>query len=668
MAAPTEQERMHTVECACCARPPADTLSHTVADDHHEPMDTSMGPLTFWQDARERLRSGKWLRIALGLAVFGISLVLSLDPQLRLALQTSAYVLVGWDVLGRALGDIRGGRLFNENFLMTVATLGALALGEFPEALAVMLFYEMGSFFEQIAVGHSNRSISALLQLRPDHATLLTADGPRQVNPEQVQVGEWVLIRPGERVPLDGTVVEGSSRLDLSSLTGESVPRRIEAGQPVYAGTTNLSGLLTVEVSKVYGQSTVARIFDLVRNAAARKAPAERFIARFARYYTPVVVLAAAALAVLPPAILPGASWKDWIYRALIFLVVSCPCALVISIPLSFFAGIGAASKRGILFKGSQYLEVMRNVDSVIFDKTGTLTEGVFKVQRIVSHIGDDRDLLELAARAEQHSSHPIARSILDAYGKPVTDKGILEYHEQSGGGIRCRIDGQLVLVGSAEFLDAAGVQAEQPAEIGKAVHVSRDGRYAGYLVIADGVKKDALQAIDELRSLGVRRTVMLTGDDRRIAEPLARELGLDQVETELMPEHKVDRYEEVARQKQTSGSVLFAGDGVNDAPVLARADVGVAMGGLGSQAALETADVVIMTDQPVKIAEAIRLSRRTGAVVRQNIVFALAVKSAVLLLGALGLASMWAAVFADIGVTVLAVLNAMRILRGARS
>mgnify|MGYP003362080398 CR=1 FL=1 len=604
------------------------------------------------------------VRIGAGAVLLVAAYLLPVEGWASLVAFLVPYAVVGWDVLWKAVRNILHGQVFDENFLMALATIGAFATGEYSEGVAVMLFYQVGEWFQRYAVGRSRRSIAALMDIRPDHANLVGPDGTaRQVDPDEVQVGDVILVKPGERVPLDGTVLEGNSMLDTAALTGESVPRRTAEGDTVISGCINGSGLLRVRVEKPYGESTVAKILDLVENAGEKKAKAENFITKFARWYTPAVVIAALALAVLPPMVL-GGGWADWVRRALIFLVISCPCALVISVPLSFFGGIGGASKRGILVKGGAYMEVLANARTVVFDKTGTLTKGVFSVTAVHPHEIDKTHLVELAALAESYSTHPIAVSLRAAYGKTPDAARVAGYEELSGRGVRARVDGRTVCVGNGRLMDEAGAQWHECHLTGTVAHVAVDGSYAGHIVISDEVKPDAAAAIAALKEAGVKKTVMLTGDAREVGEAVAKQLGIDEAYTQLLPADKVEHMERLLARQPKGEALAFVGDGVNDAPVLARADVGIAMGGIGSDAAIEAADVVLMDDKPSKLAEAVRISRRTLRIVHQNIAFALVVKALVLALGALGMATMWEAVFADVGVMVLAILNAMRALK----
>ena len=602
-------------------------------------------------------------RLIAAAILFAAAVLLPLTGWGRLAAFLIPYAVAGWDVLWRAVRNIAHGQVFDENFLMSLATVGALATGEYPEAVFVMVFYQVGELFQSYAVDQSRKSIAALMDIRPDYANI-EADGQlRQVDPEEVAVGDTIVIKAGERIPLDGVVLEGASNVDTAALTGESLPREVRPGDDVISGCVNLSGLLRVRVTRAFEESTVSKILDLVENASGRKAKAEHFITKFARYYTPIVVLAAAVLAFLPP-LFSSIGWVDSIQRALNFLVVSCPCALVISVPLSFFGGIGGASRDGILVKGGNYLEVLARTEVIVFDKTGTLTRGVFNVTAIHPDHCDEGQLLELAALAESYSDHPISRSLKEAYGKEIDASRVSGAEELSGRGVRATVDGRIICAGNDKLMEDIGVSWHPCHRVGTTVHVAADGVYLGHIVISDEVKPDAKEAISALKALGIRKTVMLTGDAQAVGEDVARRLGLDEVHTQLLPADKVDRVEDLLKEVSPKGALAFVGDGINDAPVLSRADVGIAMGGLGSDAAIEAADIVLMDDKPSKIAHAIAIARRTLSIVRQNIVFALAVKLLVLVLSALGLASLWAAVFADVGVSVIAILNAMRCLK----
>ncbi len=602
-------------------------------------------------------------RILAAALLFGAAMVVPSQGAVKLVLYLLPYAVIGWDVLWRAVRNIAHGQVFDENFLMALATVGAFLTGEYPEGVAVMLFYQIGELFQSCAVGRSRQSIAALMDIRPDYANILRDGKLEQVDPEDVTVGETIVVKPGERIPLDGTVLEGNSSLDTSALTGESIPRNAAPGDDVISGCINQSGLLRIQVTKAFEESTVSRILDLVENAGSKKARAENFITRFARYYTPAVVLGALVLAVVPPLVL-GGGWNQWIHRSLIFLVISCPCALVISVPLSFFGGIGGASRCGILVKGGNYLEALADTDMVVFDKTGTLTQGTFAVTGVYPREMTEEQLVELAALAESFSDHPISHSLRQACQTPVDSTRVSDSREISGKGIQAQVDGKTVCVGNAVLMEELGIRVEAGKQAGTVVHVAVDGCYGGSIIISDQVKPDAEQAIAELKKLGVRRTVMLTGDTREVGEAVASQLGLDEVHAQLLPADKVERVEELLKQKSSRGRLVFVGDGINDAPVLSRADIGIAMGGLGSDAAIEAADVVLMDDKLIKIADAIRISQRTLRIVRQNIIFALGVKGVVLLLGALGMANMWEAVFADVGVMIIAILNATRALK----
>ncbi|HIR57602.1 MAG TPA: cadmium-translocating P-type ATPase [Candidatus Gallacutalibacter pullicola] len=603
------------------------------------------------------------VRIIAAAVLLAAGYLIPAQGWVRLVVFLVPYAVIGWDILWKAVRNISHGQVFDENFLMALATVGAFFTGEFPEAVAVMLFYQIGELFQSYAVGKSRQSIASLMDIRPDYANLERDGKTEQVDPEEVAVGDVILVKPGEKIPLDGVVLEGDSMVNTSALTGESVPREAYPGSDVISGCINQNGLLRIRVTKEFGESTVAKILDLVENSSSKKAKAENFITKFARWYTPAVVIAAVLLAVVPPLILQG-GWNDWIHRALIFLVISCPCALVISVPLSFFGGIGGASRNGILVKGGNYLESLAHAETVVFDKTGTLTRGVFNVTAIHPNSFSEADLLELAALAESYSDHPISRSIREAYGKDPDLSRVTDVEELSGRGVRVRIDGKTVCAGNDKLMEETGVQWHPCHRVGTTVHIAVDGEYAGHIVISDEVKPDAVQAVSALKQQGISRTVMLTGDAKAVGESVAKELGLDEVHTELLPAGKVDCVEQLLKQKSAKGTLVFVGDGINDAPVLSRADIGIAMGAMGSDAAIEAADIVLMDDKPSKIADAIRIARKTLRIVTQNIVFALAVKGIVLLLGALGLANMWEAVFADVGVSVIAILNAMRALK----
>lgn len=589
-----------------------------------------------------------------------------LSAPVNFAVFLVPYLVIGWDIVYKAVRGIVNGQVFDENFLMTIATFGAFGVGEYSEAVAVMLFYQVGELFQSYAVSRSRQSIADLMDICPEYANLEKDGELVQTDPDDVEIGDIIVIKPGERVPLDGTVISGESMVDTSALTGESVPRRVETGSEIISGCINESGVLRVEVTKEFDDSTVARILELVENASSKKAQVENFITRFARYYTPAVVIAAALLAVVPPLAL-GAGFGPWIQRACIFLVISCPCALVISVPLSFFGGIGAASRNGVLVKGSNYLEALAQMDTIVFDKTGTLTKGEFKVTEIRPSGMSGEELLRLAALAEHYSNHPISLSIRDAYEKAggrMNLSSIGKNEEISGHGVRTEIDGSVVLAGNGRLMEAEGIAYEPCESIGTVVYLARDGVFAGTIVISDTVKEHAAQAIRDLKQAGVKRTVMLTGDRKAVGEAVAEKLRLDEVFTELLPADKVEQVERLLDGQAEGRKLAFVGDGINDAPVLTRADIGIAMGSMGSDAAIEAADVVLMDDDPARISVVVRISRKTLSIVKQNIVFALGVKALVLGLGAFGMANMWEAVFADVGVSVIAILNAMRALK----
>lgn len=603
-------------------------------------------------------------RIIIGAAVLATAVLLNLNNEwLQIALFIISYIIVGGDVVKRAVKNIFKGQVFDENFLMSIATIGAFFIGEYPEGVAVMLFYQVGELFQSYAVGKSRKSIASLMDIRPDYANVKKGDELVKVDPDEVQIGDIIVIKAGEKIPLDGKVIEGSSMIDTSALTGESVPREVEVGSDILSGCININGVITVEVTKEFGESTVSKILDLVENASSKKSNSEQFIAKFARYYTPVVVIIAVFLAIIPPLVIDGATFSDWIYRALAFLVVSCPCALVISIPLSFFGGIGGASKKGVLVKGSNYLEALAETEIVVFDKTGTLTKGVFNVQEIHPEGVSKEELLELTAHAESYSNHPISLSLKRAYSKEIDNGRISDVEEISGHGVIATVDGKKVMAGNIKLMKMMDIPYFKGELIGTIVHVAVNNKYIGYIVIADEVKEDSAQAIKELKAANIKQTVMLTGDNKSIGSKVAKELGLDKVYAELLPADKVEKLEELFSQKSKKGKLAFVGDGINDAPVLARADIGIAMGGLGSDAAIEAADVVIMTDEPSKIATSMKISKKTLKIAHQNIVFAIGIKIIVLILSAFGIATMWAAIFADVGVTIIAVLNAFRAL-----
>ena len=617
------------------------------------------------QESEEESNKSEIIRFAIGALIFGVATAMKFSNTVELLLYLASYILVGGEVILGALRNISKGQVFDENFLMSIATIGAFAIGEYPEGVAVMLFYQIGEMFQDMAVNRSRKSISALMDIRPDFANLKVNNDIKKVEPEEVKIGDIIVVKPGEKVPLDGKVIEGSSMIDTAALTGESVPREVGVGDNILSGVINKNGLLTIAVEKEFGDSTVAKILDLVQNASSKKAPTENFITKFARYYTPAVVFAALALAVIPPLVIEGATFSNWIYRALSFLVVSCPCALVISIPLGFFGGIGGASKNGILVKGGNYLEALNNVEMVVFDKTGTLTKGIFKVTEINPEKNISKDeLLACAAYAENYSNHPIATSIIREYNNEIIQDKIENHEEISGHGVKVILDGKEVLAGNYKLMNKENIDYKDVENIGTVVHVAINKKYAGYIVISDEVKEDSSKAIKDLKAVGVKKTVMLTGDNKTVGTKIAKELGLDEVHSELLPDQKVEKLEVLFKEKSPKGKIVFVGDGINDAPVLARADIGIAMGGVGSDAAIEAADVVIMTDEPSKIASAIKIAKKTRSIVMQNIVFALSVKLIILALVAIGMGTMWEAVFGDVGVALLAVLNAMRAMK----
>ncbi len=608
-------------------------------------------------------------KIIIAFILFALALIIKFkNVWVNNIIYILSYLIVGTEIIKKAIRNILRGKVFDENFLMTVATLGAFAIGEFPEAVAVMLFYQVGELFQSYAVDKSRKSISSLMNLRPDYANLSKGETIEKVSPEEIKIGDIIVVKPGEKVPLDGIVVEGESMLDTSALTGESVPRKIEVGEEILSGFINQNGLLKIKVTKEFGESTVNKILDLVENASSKKSKSENFITKFAKYYTPIVVIIAVVLAILPPLILKDQTFVAWLYRALSFLVVSCPCALVISIPLSFFGGIGGASKMGILIKGSNYLEALSKTEVVVFDKTGTLTKGVFEVQKVDSANTTNEELIRIAAHVESFSNHPIASSIKRAYNKDINNSLVTDTHEIAGQGIGANFEGKSILVGNEKLMQEKKINYKKCDEIGTAVYVAINNEYAGCILIADKIKDDSLKTIQELKKMGIHRNVMLTGDRKNIGEEVAKKLQIEKVYAELLPDEKVQKVEELLKQKSEKGKLIFVGDGINDAPVLAISDIGIAMGGLGSDAAIEAADAVIMTDEPSKIAKAIKLSKKTMRIVQENIIFAIFVKILVLILSALGISTMWEAVFADVGVSIIAIINSLRVLKGVQT
>ena len=612
-----------------------------------------------------RKMSKQLIKIIISLLLVVISLLLKFDTELYSnILYVIAYIIVGYDIVLKAVRNIFKGKVFDENFLMTVATIGAFCIGEFPEAVAVMLFYQIGELFQSYAVDRSRKSVASLMDIRSDYANVYREDEIERVDPDEVNIGEIILVKPGEKIPLDGIVVDGESMLNTQALTGESVPRKVTVNDEVLSGCINNDGILKIKVSKEFEESTVSKILDLVENTSSRKSKSENFISKFAKYYTPIVVIVSVALAVIPPLVIKEALFSDWLYRALSFLVVSCPCALVISIPLSFFGGIGAASKIGVLIKGSNYLEALASAEIVVCDKTGTLTEGVFKVQKIKAIGYSDDELLRYAAYAEGFSNHPISISLKQAYNKEINEKLVTETQEISGKGVLAKVDGKMVLVGNEKIMKEYNIKFQKSEETGTIVYVAINDEFAGTILIADKIKEDSYKAVKLFKNNNVKKVVMLTGDRDNISESVANELNLDEYHAELLPQDKVSWVEKLMTQKSSGGKLIFVGDGINDAPVLALSDIGVAMGGLGSDAAIEAADVVIMTDEPSKIASSVQISKKTMRIVKQNIVFAIAVKIGVLIFSAFGVSTMWEAVFADVGVSVLAIVNALRVLR----
>ena len=607
------------------------------------------------------------VRIIISFVLVVVFSQLPVEGYLRFGLFMIPYLIIGYDILKKAFKGIRNKQVFDENFLMAVATIGAILLGDYTEGTAVMLFYQIGELFQSYAVGRSRRNISELMDIRPDYANVENNGELEQVDPDEVAIGTIIVVQPGEKVPIDGVITEGTSTLNTSALTGESLPRSAKVGDEVISGCINMTGLLKIRTTKEFGESTVSKILELVENSSSRKSKSENFISKFAKYYTPAVCYGALALALLPPIVLlimgKPAMWGDWIYRALTFLVISCPCALVISIPLSFFAGIGGASNQGVLVKGSNYLETLAQTKYVVFDKTGTMTQGVFEVSGIHHNEMSDEKLLEYAALAECSSSHPISKSLQKAYGKPVDRNRVTDIEEISGNGVIAKVDGVSVAVGNAKLMKKLGIAYQECHHVGTVVHMAVDGRYAGHILISDIIKPHAKEAIAELKKAGISRTVMLTGDSKRVADQVATELGIDEVYSELLPADKVTKVEELLDKKTAKEKLAFVGDGINDAPVLSRADIGIAMGALGSDAAIEAADIVLMDDDPLKISKAIKIARKCIRIVYENIYFAIGIKVLCLILGAIGIANMWMAIFADVGVMIIAVLNAIRAL-----
>ena len=604
------------------------------------------------------------IKILIALFLYIVALIVKFEDSLiNNIIYIVAYLVVGLDIIKKAIRNITRGKVFDENFLMSVATIGAFGIGEFPEAVAVMLFYQIGELFQSYAVDKSRKSIASLMDIRPDFANLEKAGKLEKVSPEEVKIGDTIVVKPGEKVPLDGILIEGNSTLDTKALTGESLPREIEKGDEILSGTININGVIKIKVTKEYKESTVSKILDLVENASSKKSKSENFISKFAKYYTPIVVIIALVLAVLPPLIIQDASFSDWLYRALSFLVVSCPCALVISIPLSFFGGIGGASKLGILVKGSNYLEQLANTEIFVFDKTGTLTEGVFEVQKIKPINITEEELLEITAYAENYSNHPISLSLKKAYNKKIDEKKIKKTEEISGRGIVAQIEEKEVLVGNEKLMNEKQIKFKKSSSIGTILYVAINGEYVGYILISDKIKKDSAETIKKLKKNHIKETVMLTGDKKIVGETVAKDLGIDTVFTELLPDGKVEKVEKLLKSKSEKGKLAFVGDGINDSPVLAMADIGIAMGGLGADSAIEAADIVLMTDEPSKIVTAISLAKKTMRIVKENIIFAIAVKVIVLILSAIGISTMWEAVFADVGVSIIAILNALRVL-----
>ncbi len=604
-------------------------------------------------------------KIIIASILFAIAIIVPFSSEwINNIIYILSYLIVGTEIVKKATRNILRGKVFDENFLMTIATIGAFAIGEFPEAVAVMLFYQVGELFQSYAVDKSRKSIASLMNIRPDYANLVKNGEAEKVSPDEVKIGDVILVKPGEKVPLDGTVIEGETMLDTSSLTGEAVPRKVKVGNEILSGCINQNGIIKIQVTKEFGESTVSKILELVENASSKKSKSENFITKFAKYYTPTVVIIAVILAILPPLTLQNQPFNDWLYRALSFLVVSCPCALVISIPLSFFGGLGGASKIGVLIKGSNYLEALANTETVVFDKTGTLTKGVFEVQKVEAVSMPDEELIRVTAHAEIYSNHPIATSIKKEYNSELDNSRVTSIKEIAGQGIEAKVEGKEILVGNEKLMLERNINFTKCEELGTVVYIAINNKCEGYILIADTIKQDSKKAIEKLKKSGIKQTVMLTGDRKNIGVEVAKQLNIDKVYTELLPDGKVEKVEELLKEKTTKGKLIFVGDGINDAPVLAISDIGIAMGALGSDAAIEAADIVIMTDEPSKISNAIKLSKKTMRIVKQNIIFAITVKVAVLILSALGISTMWEAVFADVGVSIIAIINALRVLK----
>lgn len=604
-------------------------------------------------------------KIIIALILFIIAITIKFSNRLiNNVIYIISYLIVGLEIIKKAVRNILRGKIFDENFLMTIATIGAFAIGEFPEAVAVMLFYQIGESFQNNAVNKSRKSIANLMSIRPDYANILKGDEVKKVSPDEIKIDDIILVKPGEKVPLDGIVIEGSSMIDTSSLTGESVPRKVSEGEEILSGCINESGTLKIQVTKEFGESTISKILELVENASSKKSKSENFITKFAKYYTPIVVITAVFLAIIPPLVIPNQEFSKWLYRALSFLVVSCPCALVISIPLSFFGGLGGASKIGVLIKGSNYLEALANTEIVVFDKTGTITKGIFEVQEVKVENIIYEELIEIAAYAENYSNHPIATSIKKLYNKPILESKIEEVREISGQGLEAKIEGKQVFIGNEKLMLEKNIEYKKCEKIGTIAYIAINNEYSGYILISDEIKEDSERAIEELKKSGIKQTIMLTGDRKDTGEKVAEQLKIDKVYTELLPNQKVEKLEKILKERTNRGKLIFVGDGINDAPVLALADIGIAMGVLGSDAAIEAADIVIMTDELSKISKVIKLSKKTMRIVKENIIFAIAIKIIVLILSAFGISTMWEAVFADVGVSIIAILNALRVLK----